>query len=461
MAHWARVADSRTLLPVLSLPPDAERPLVRRTPRRHAGTGPGRLGRRKHQPSGRVHPLVAPRRATAGSARTRRRRHDRSDRARERQPVPITLAGRSPARPPEGPAPGDHSLQRRSASSRARQPLPRRRPRSARHGVGDDPRIRGAERPSATGGPTVAGTGQEAARTWLAELTKAAAGRCVVALPFAGVDLDGLQRVGNTSLTRLSLRGSADLVDSILGVRSVRDVAIPTAGVVTNGGADELVKAQISHRSDRRRRVAPPGPQRRGWPVFDSCGPIAHRHLRPPDQRRPGCRRVSPARCGRNPRRPTHGVIQRVAGEPTTGRLGVPGLPSIAVPDVRFPARPGDPCRSAAVARSSRRRRSGRSPRGCSRPGGDRRTAAAVGRSNATPLPTVVAQTTTASRASGAHRRPDPRRGSIAAGRDVDQHPAGLTWQPSRPGQRAGRTRNTGALHGTVALRPHPVNAHA
>ncbi|MFT3901515.1 MAG: hypothetical protein QM728_14895 [Gordonia sp. (in: high G+C Gram-positive bacteria)] len=99
--------------------------------------------------------------------------------------------------------------------------------------------------PANRAGPTKPGTGAAAAADWLAELTTLAKGRCVVALPFAGASLDALHRVGNTALTKLALAHPADLVDSLLDVKSVRGMSLPTQGAITDAGAAELATAAI------------------------------------------------------------------------------------------------------------------------------------------------------------------------------------------------------------------------
>ncbi len=88
--------------------------------------------------------------------------------------------------------------------------------------------------------PTVPGTAVDAARNWLRDLQHAASQLCVVALPFAGVDLDALAAVGNDALTSGAVASSADLVDDVLGVKSVRGLNIPSVGAITSTGASVL-----------------------------------------------------------------------------------------------------------------------------------------------------------------------------------------------------------------------------
>lgn len=427
----ARVADSRTLLPVLSLPPDAERArLFAEHPDAMPGLGPdGSVAANTSRPAAftLLWPLAAPPQAVPGRVG-----------AGTTDQIVLVNDNLSRSLSPGGRL---HDL------LKGLHPVITARNDDPRAAVRDslclavDPDLlvtvsamtRGyavLSDPSATGGPTVAGTGQEAARTWLAELTKAAAGRCVVALPFAGVDLDGLQRVGNTSLTRLSLRGSADLVDSILGVRSVRDVAIPTAGVVTNGGADELVKAQISTALTAADAVAP---QDRS----DAAGRYSIRadRLRIATFDRPISAALGAA--GSRPRDvvATPGAQRMVLSNesPVSRRqaaLASLAFPSIAVPDVRFPARPGDPLpvsgRSSVIA----------PPSFWSVTPEDAVDLVATaglllrsGAATATPLPTVVAQTTTASRAAALTGAPIPGAVPSPQAATSINTSAGLTWQ--------------------------------
>ncbi|BBZ65128.1 hypothetical protein MINS_05570 [Mycolicibacterium insubricum] len=83
--------------------------------------------------------------------------------------------------------------------------------------VTDSPDGRGASRP---------GTGQAAAAGWLERLRALASHLCVVALPFGQADLAAVQRVGEQRLATQVTTGSADLVDRLLGVSSLREATI-------------------------------------------------------------------------------------------------------------------------------------------------------------------------------------------------------------------------------------------
>ncbi|QLY34040.1 hypothetical protein H0264_01195 [Nocardia huaxiensis] len=92
--------------------------------------------------------------------------------------------------------------------------------------------------PSDPDGSTRPGTGSDAAQSWLDRLRAIAPGMCVVALPFAQVDPVALAAVGDTTLADRALNAPADLVDSLLSVKSVRGVSLPDAGTIdTEAGA--------------------------------------------------------------------------------------------------------------------------------------------------------------------------------------------------------------------------------
>ncbi|MFW0793123.1 DUF6049 family protein [Gordonia sp. CPCC 205515] len=94
-------------------------------------------------------------------------------------------------------------------------------------------------------GPTTPGTGTPAALQWLTELQELAGQMCVVALPFAQADLTSLARIDTMGLTAAALTGPADIVDAILGVRSVRGLTIPALGAVDATGAGVLRSASV------------------------------------------------------------------------------------------------------------------------------------------------------------------------------------------------------------------------
>lgn len=90
---------------------------------------------------------------------------------------------------------------------------------------------------------TTPGTGSDAASQWLTDLRGVAARTCVVALPFSQADLTSLARVDRSGLTAATLDTPADVVDAILGVRSVRGLTIPALGAVDQTGSELLRRA--------------------------------------------------------------------------------------------------------------------------------------------------------------------------------------------------------------------------
>ncbi|WP_405134120.1 DUF6049 family protein [Nocardia sp. NBC_01388] len=94
--------------------------------------------------------------------------------------------------------------------------------------------------PSDPDGTTRAGTGAHAAKAWLDRLRTLAPTMCVVALPFAQVDPTALAAAGDETLSDRALNAPADLVDSLLSVKSVRGVALPDSGTLDTDGAGLL-----------------------------------------------------------------------------------------------------------------------------------------------------------------------------------------------------------------------------
>ncbi|MBO0856291.1 MAG: hypothetical protein J2P18_21275 [Nocardia sp.] len=86
--------------------------------------------------------------------------------------------------------------------------------------------------PSDPDGPTRDGTGTQAARSWLDRLRAVAPSMCSVALPFAQVDQNALAATHNSDLSTRALSDPADIVDSILSVKSVRGVSLPAEGTI-------------------------------------------------------------------------------------------------------------------------------------------------------------------------------------------------------------------------------------
>lgn len=94
-----------------------------------------------------------------------------------------------------------------------------------------------AEHPADPKGPTRDGTGQQAARDWLAQLRGLASKMCTTSLPFAQVDFDALARIGAPDLTTDALASPAVIVDKILGIASVRGLTWPDSGALSSPAA--------------------------------------------------------------------------------------------------------------------------------------------------------------------------------------------------------------------------------
>ncbi|MBC3186494.1 hypothetical protein H7347_07920 [Corynebacterium sp. zg-331] len=77
------------------------------------------------------------------------------------------------------------------------------------------------------------GAGGQPAREWLARLSRVAAGRCVVALPWANADLDAVQRTANPWLMREALQRGQEVISRVVGVQPQRGVVIPGSGYVS------------------------------------------------------------------------------------------------------------------------------------------------------------------------------------------------------------------------------------
>ncbi|NNH73919.1 hypothetical protein HLB23_29375 [Nocardia uniformis] len=94
--------------------------------------------------------------------------------------------------------------------------------------------------PSDPDGPTRAGIGTQSAENWLDRLRTLAPSMCTVALPFAQVDETALAAVNDLTLTDRALNGPADIVDSLLSVKTLRGVSLPDAGTIDTDTANLL-----------------------------------------------------------------------------------------------------------------------------------------------------------------------------------------------------------------------------
>lgn len=84
-----------------------------------------------------------------------------------------------------------------------------------------------------------AGTGANAAKLWLGKLTAAVKGRCVIALPFADVDVVALGRADLPDVIKNS-RDGAMVIQQLLGVTPRSDVSWPIDGLVDEPAASDL-----------------------------------------------------------------------------------------------------------------------------------------------------------------------------------------------------------------------------
>ena len=88
------------------------------------------------------------------------------------------------------------------------------------------------------GTPTHPGTGQAAATIWLNRLRALAHRTCVTSFPYALADLDALQRAHDPGLSAAAISSTADIVDHILDVASVRGATVAPDGPLTSRAVD-------------------------------------------------------------------------------------------------------------------------------------------------------------------------------------------------------------------------------
>ncbi|MCX5044998.1 DUF6049 family protein [Aldersonia sp. NBC_00410] len=88
--------------------------------------------------------------------------------------------------------------------------------------------------------PTHEGTGAAAAAQWLDRVRALAGSLCTVAVPFAQVDVVGLQAIGSDALQTAALDAAPDIVDDVLGAPSVRGVVWPDSGSIDDDAAAML-----------------------------------------------------------------------------------------------------------------------------------------------------------------------------------------------------------------------------
>ncbi len=116
---------------------------------------------------------------------------------------------------------------------------------------------------------TTPGTGRQAAQDWLTMLRQISSKMCVVALPFAQADLTALSRVDNVGLTNAALRNPAEVVDAILGVKSVRGLVIPALGGLSPAGRGLLSANRLSRAMTAAQTIATDDTQDSGGYLID------------------------------------------------------------------------------------------------------------------------------------------------------------------------------------------------
>ncbi|MCA2209842.1 DUF6049 family protein [Nocardia rosealba] len=94
--------------------------------------------------------------------------------------------------------------------------------------------------PSDPEGATREGTGAANAQAWLDRLRALAGSMCTVALPYAQVDVTALAAVNEPGLSARALHAPADVVDAILGTRSLRGVSLPDSGSIDHAAGQLL-----------------------------------------------------------------------------------------------------------------------------------------------------------------------------------------------------------------------------
>lgn len=93
------------------------------------------------------------------------------------------------------------------------------------------------------GGERVPGTGTEVATAWLTQLREVTAEGCVFALPYADADLVALTRGGQGELATRAITDGRETLARILGVPTVTDVTWPAAGLLDGPTLDRVVAA--------------------------------------------------------------------------------------------------------------------------------------------------------------------------------------------------------------------------
>lgn len=92
-------------------------------------------------------------------------------------------------------------------------------------------------------GPASEGSGAAAAASWLERVRALASSMCVTAVPFAQTDLAAVSAIADPTLTTAALTTPSDVVDTLLGVTSRRDVVWPDSGAVDDATAATIASA--------------------------------------------------------------------------------------------------------------------------------------------------------------------------------------------------------------------------
>ncbi|WP_028938558.1 DUF6049 family protein [Pseudonocardia spinosispora] len=92
-------------------------------------------------------------------------------------------------------------------------------------------------------GAEVDGRGATAANTWLNRLRTDAAGRCVMALPYADADIVALSRAGLGDMTAYATRGGARIVADVLRTQVRTDATWPADGLLDERSLTDFARA--------------------------------------------------------------------------------------------------------------------------------------------------------------------------------------------------------------------------
>jgi hypothetical protein len=124
--------------------------------------------------------------------------------------------------------------------------------------------MRGGYRLRAPDGTESEGKGADAATAWFNRLRAVAAGRCVVAIPFADADLVALSRAGLDDLAGYATKSGARIVGDLLGTPVRTDLSWPADGLLdersladflSNGGRGLVLSSDGVAESGRSRGV--------------------------------------------------------------------------------------------------------------------------------------------------------------------------------------------------------------